>query len=51
MGWFKKFAEETQQQFDDGLTAAIGDGDYTIKTDRSTVKRPQDDGKDDQPKR
>lgn len=41
MGWYK----DAKQQMDDALTDAIGDGDYTITTDESTISKPQDDGK------
>lgn len=46
MDWLKKQVEKTKKQFDDGLTDAIGDGDYTQTTDESTVEKPKDDGKD-----
>lgn len=49
MGFLDKIkaaAAKTGQEFDDGLTDAIGDGDYTQTTDESTVEKPKDDGKD-----
>lgn len=41
MGIFSK----AKQEIDDAFTNAIGDGDYTITTDESTIDKPQDDGK------
>lgn len=46
MGVFKKWVEKKQQEIDDALTDAIGDGDYLIRTDDSDIKKPQDDGKE-----
>lgn len=41
MGWLAN----AKKQMDDAFTDRIGDGDYTITTDESTITKPQDDGK------